>query len=1383
MVITDLVEGRERHCPSNPRLEVGVGVAETAEDVENKCAPRNRLSEVTKGIHHPLHATAVLRDGEISLDEGAECGVQLESTSLTVAKELPLDRNLGLTSGAAKLPHDVLVDEDVVIQGIALEGEEHQIAPACVGGRREIKSDWHERPDVLDTGRLGVELCGTRICGDSWIHGGRDRGNNNPEVALGLSNMLGQRISGLAGTLPSKSDRSRSRVAAVAVLAVVRAATRAASVGLPARGHGGGRPAAVGGRDAGGGDPPRAGQSAATAGGRSAAAGGGAAAHLGPEGGWQRLEGGRRRRQIRAGREWGRRIRPWLRWIRPWQRAAGHPRRRRLARRAATASSPQGGDATGNREEEAAGVVKVKTGLAGHGGSGGGVGGWREVARVLHLIYRLIVQPNVSRANMFAQSFISSGGVEALLVLLQREAKAGTELEATSTNDMPCEILGSSIGRKLSISENQLLKNLGGINFSITADNVQNNVYNVDKGDGIVVGIIHILGALLALGHLKFASSVGDPNLPGGLLTTVHEDGNTMSEDRVSLLLFALQKAFQAAPKRLMTLNVYMALISGVINVSSVDENLNLYDCGHSNLVLYRIFCFWLAVIQRIEPPMTSIAEWPEWILEVLIYNYEMDAKINVDGISIGDIEDLIHNFLIIMLEHSMRQKDGWKDVEATIHCAEWLSMVGGSSTGGQRIRREESLPILKRRLLGALLDFSARELQVQTEVIAAAAAGVAAEGLSPEEAKTQVENAAHLSVALAENAIVILMLVEDHLRSQGQHFCMSNSLGSVVPSASMVSSAASQSNSLSRSRNETMDAGISGRSSLSSDAGGLPLDVLTSMADSNGQISAAVMERLTAAAAAEPYESVKHAFASYGSCIADLAESWKYRSRLWYGVGIPSKSDTFGGGGNGWGFWKSVLEKDTNGTWIEFPLVKKSVAMLQALLLDDSGLGGGLGIGGGSGPGSHHHAGSMMPFDSNNGNGRSSTRKPRSALLWSVLGPILNMPINESKRQRVLVASSILYSEVWHAIGRDSYLEKVEAPIGWYHELTSSDGQNPLIADHRALAADALPIEAALSIISPGWAAAFASPPVAMALAMMAAGASGTETIAPSRNTLNRHDTSLPERKAGAKQQSFTSFQKPIETAPNKPGFTPKDKAAAKAPALVAIRDLEQTAKIGAGRGLSAVAMATSGQRRSAARNLQRVEMERQTQADGLNRHRASTGVRAWRHLLHCLTEMDRLYVPFGEPLCSPDRIFWKLDLTESSSRMRRFMKRNHKGFDHLGTASDYDQYDDRKLINNDAQSNEGNPEGMLMRGIIVELPSLMVRPLKVVQGIFQVTSKRINFIIDENASDSNMDNHASTSGQCDQQYKDRSWLISSLHQIYSRRYLLRRSALELLW
>ena len=38
-----------------------------------------------------------------------------------------------------------------------------------------------------------------------------------------------------------------------------------------------------------------------------------------------------------------------------------------------------------------------------------------------------------------------------------------------------------------------------------------------------------------------------------------------------------------------------------------------------------------------------------------------MDARKQSNLASLGDIEDLIHNFLIIMLEHSMRQKDGWK--------------------------------------------------------------------------------------------------------------------------------------------------------------------------------------------------------------------------------------------------------------------------------------------------------------------------------------------------------------------------------------------------------------------------------------------------------------------------------------------------------------------------------------------------------------------------------------------------------------------------------------------------------------------------------------------------------------------------------------------------
>ncbi|WOL10122.1 BEACH domain-containing protein C2 [Canna indica] len=1267
-----------------------------------------------------------------------------------------------------------------------------------------------------------------------------------------------------------------------------------------------------------------------------------------------------------------------------------------------------------------------------------------QVARVLHLFYRLVVQPNTSRANTFAQAFISCGGIETLLVLLQREVKTGNhnilagsvgsdavddqkssspEVSLDEQLELPDRkgsafhgkstisksldndqdtfdvSLAANVERTASASESQLLKNLGGISFSISAASARNNVYNIDDGDGIVVGIISLLGALVTNGHLKIVSNTATTP-SGNILGIAGPEGGTMFDDKVSLLLFALQKALQAAPKRLMTKNVYTALLGATINVSTTDDGLNLYDHGHrfEHLQLLLILLrslpyasreFQIRAIQDLlflacshpenRSSLTSMAEWPEWLLEVLISNFEMGPSKDSSGVSVGEIEDLIHNFLIIMLEHSMRQKDGWKDVESTIHCAEWLSMVGGSSTGDHRVRREESLPIFKRRLLGGLLDFAARELQVQTQVIAAAAAGVAAEGLSPTEAKVEAENAAHLSVALAENAIVVLMLVEDHLRFQGQLFvssCAADSLGSP---ASLNTPTVSHANSTGRPGSELVDNIASKRSSLSSDVGGLPLDVLASLADANGQISAAVMERLTAAAAAEPYESVRCAFVSYGSCVLDLLEGWKYRSRLWYGVGLPPKATLFGGGGSGWESWNAVLEKDSNGIWIELPLVKKSIVMLQALLLDESGIGGGLGIGGGSGTGMggmtalyqlldsdqpflcmlrmvlaamreddngdndmfmsnisirdgiseglSYQSGNHTQFDSGN---RLTTRKPRSALLWSVLAPILNMPISESKRQRVLVASSILFSEVWHAIGRDKkplrkqYVEAIlpsfvailrrwRPLLAGIHEFTSSDGQNPLIVDDRALAADALPLEAAVSMVSPGWAAAFASPPVAMALAMIAAGAAGGEVVTPVKTTPLRRDTSLLERKT-TRLHTFSSFQKPPDTT-NKSPSAPKDKAAAKAAALAAARDLERNAKIGSGRGLCAVAMATSAQRRSVtdaerakrwniseamgaawneclqsvdskvvsgrdfsalsykyvavlvssfalARNVQRGEMDRRLQVDILDKHHFSIGDRAWRKLLHRLIEMNGLFGPFGDILCNPERAFWKLDFTESSSRMRLFLKRNYNGSDHLGAAADYEERlqlkqceesdihdgssqdaslnenfastasmimaeaisleekteDDEQMETTICESSNNNQQKQSLTAdkgpidprspgassdhnlvqstfvdspgyvpsesderIIAELPSLMVRPLKVVRGTFQVTTKRISFIIDERASEISLDDGVATSSQCNEQEKDRSWLISSIHQMFSRRYLLRRSALEL--
>lgn len=1250
-----------------------------------------------------------------------------------------------------------------------------------------------------------------------------------------------------------------------------------------------------------------------------------------------------------------------------------------------------------------------------------------QVARVLHLIYRLVVQPNTSRAHTFAEAFLSCGGIETLLVLLQREAKAGdhekqdssvendetllvrassgnsqgdetgldekesTTSETTYENESHTSSVavpsGSNIARTSSAYENHFVKNLGGISFSISADNARNNVYNVDKSDGTVAAIIGLLGALVISGHLKFGSHA-PPDVTGNLQGLL-EGGGTMFDDKVSLLLFALQKAFQAAPNRLMTNNVYTALLGASINASTTDDGLNFYDSGHrfehSQLLLvllrslpYASNCLQSRALQDLlflacshpenRSRLTSMEEWPEWILEILISNYETAAKGSISS-SFRDVEDLIHNFLIIMLEHSMRQKDGWKDIEATIHCAEWLSMVGGSSTGDQRVRREESLPIFKRRLLGGLLDFSARELQVQTQVIAAAAAGVAAEGLAPKDAKVEAENAAQLSVALVENAIVILMLVEDHLRLQSKLYSASRIQAGSASPLSLVLPVGSRTNTT--TIGEPLEA-VSNRNSSSSESG-LSLDVLASMADAKGQISAAVMERLTAAAAAEPYQSVSCAFVSYGSCAVDLAEGWKYRSRLWYGVGLPSKTTTFGGGGSGWESWKSALEKDSNGNWVELPLIKKSVAMLQALLLDESGLGGGLGIGGGSGTGMggmallyqlldsdqpflcmlrmvlvsmreeddgensmlmrnsnvedglsdelHRQGGNISSTDNN---ARISTRTPRSALLWSVLSPILNMPISESKRQRVLVASCVLYSEVWHAVSMDrtplrkQYLEAILPPfvavlrrwrplLAGIHELATADGLNPLVVDDRALAADALPIEGALAMIAPAWAAAFASPPAAMALAMIAAGAGGGETPAPATTTQLRRDTSLLERKT-TKLHTFSSFQKPLEAAAKSPTVL-KDKAAAKAAALAAARDLERNAKIGSGRGLSAVAMATSAQRRSnsdmervkrwnvseamgiawmeclqsvdsksvygkdfnalsykfiavlvgslaLARNMQRSEVDRRSQVDFIARHRLCTGIRAWRKLIHYLIEIKCLFGPFSENLCNPERVFWKLDCLESSSRMRRCLSRNYRGSDHLGAAADYEEpmalnkenvispskasilaaeAISMEVVNEDDEQDcsgriEGKVGGLEQQEdiqtrlsetaeqplqatvestesqitgdqdfvqspsviapgyvpsqnderILLELPASMVRPLRVLRGMFQITTKRINFVADKSESigmgdglDCNIENKV--------QEKDQSWLMSSLHQIYSRRYLLRRSALEL--
>ena len=112
------------------------------------------------------------------------------------------------------------------------------------------------------------------------------------------------------------------------------------------------------------------------------------------------------------------------------------------------------------------------------------------------------------------------------------------------------------------MSETPSVKNLGGISISISADSARKNVYNVDKSDGIVVGIVGLLGALVASGHLRFDKSDTTSNLLG---VGLHDGGGTMFDDKVSFLFYALEKAFQAAPNRLMTDDVYTALLTASV--------------------------------------------------------------------------------------------------------------------------------------------------------------------------------------------------------------------------------------------------------------------------------------------------------------------------------------------------------------------------------------------------------------------------------------------------------------------------------------------------------------------------------------------------------------------------------------------------------------------------------------------------------------------------------------------------------------------------------------------------------------------------------------------------------------------------------------------------
>jgi hypothetical protein len=120
------------------------------------------LTQGTKVIGHALHLATVVADTEVTLFEGAEPGVELQNTRLTVVEELSLDCEPRLVCGLRRLSNDLVelggegvedpchhnvvqssprdgrisdVKEDVVVEGVATKREKHEVAPPLVVGR------------------------------------------------------------------------------------------------------------------------------------------------------------------------------------------------------------------------------------------------------------------------------------------------------------------------------------------------------------------------------------------------------------------------------------------------------------------------------------------------------------------------------------------------------------------------------------------------------------------------------------------------------------------------------------------------------------------------------------------------------------------------------------------------------------------------------------------------------------------------------------------------------------------------------------------------------------------------------------------------------------------------------------------------------------------------------------------------------------------------------------------------------------------------------------------------------------------------------------------------------------------------------------------------
>jgi hypothetical protein len=85
---------------------------EAADDVEDESVMLNGFTEVGEVVGYVLELLAVIGDGEVTLHESSELGVEDEGASLTVVQELGLDGEpSGVSGGAAGAPSNEDVNE------------------------------------------------------------------------------------------------------------------------------------------------------------------------------------------------------------------------------------------------------------------------------------------------------------------------------------------------------------------------------------------------------------------------------------------------------------------------------------------------------------------------------------------------------------------------------------------------------------------------------------------------------------------------------------------------------------------------------------------------------------------------------------------------------------------------------------------------------------------------------------------------------------------------------------------------------------------------------------------------------------------------------------------------------------------------------------------------------------------------------------------------------------------------------------------------------------------------------------------------------------------------------------------------------------------------